>query len=43
MCVVKTKALISCMFTMQLICTFVLAYAKSGFSHDAGHLIQAFQ
>ena len=27
----KTKALISCAVTMQLICAFVFAYAKSGF------------
>ena len=31
----KTKALISCIVTMQLICTFVFPYAKSRFSHDA--------
>ena len=37
----KTKALISCAgyhATTQLICTFVFAYAKSRFSHDATHL-----
>ena len=34
--VAKTKALmISCLVTTQLICTFVFAYAKSTFSHDA--------
>ena len=30
--------LISCMVTMQLICTFVFTCAKSRFSHDAGHI-----
>ena len=30
----KTKALISCMVTAQLICVFVFTYAKSRFSHD---------
>ena len=34
----KTKALISCAFTAQLICFFVFAYAKSRSSHDAAHL-----
>ena len=33
----KTKALISCAITAQLICTFVFAYLKSRFSHDAAH------
>ena len=37
--VAKTKALISCAVTAQLICVFVFAYAKSPFSHDATHLI----
>ena len=37
----KTKALISCAVTVQLICTFVFAYAKSWSSHDAAHLIKA--
>ena len=34
--VVKSKALISCMVTAQLICVFVFShnYAKSRFSHD---------
>ena len=32
-CVAKTKALISCTVTAQLICVFVFAYAKSRFSH----------
>ena len=36
--VVKTKALISCAVTAQLICGFVLAYAKIQFSHDAAHI-----
>ena len=30
----KTKALISCAVTAQLICVFVFAYAKSRFSHN---------
>ena len=30
----KTKALISCVATAQLICAFVFAYAKSRFFHD---------
>ena len=34
----KTKVLISCMVTTQLICTFVFTHAKSRFSHDAAHL-----
>ena len=34
--VVKMKALISCMATVQLICTFVFALAKSRFSHIIG-------
>ena len=36
-CVTKTKTLISCAVTAQLICTFVFAYAKSRFSHDAAY------
>ena len=32
--VAKTKALISCTVTAQLICTFVFAYAKNRFSND---------
>ena len=32
--VLKTKALISCAVTEQLICDFNLAYAKSRLSHD---------
>ena len=35
--VAKLKALISCTVTVQLICTFVFANAKSMFSHDAAH------
>ena len=38
--VVKTKALIRCALTAQLILAFVFAYAKSWFSHDAAHIIQ---
>ena len=37
--VAKTKALISCAVTAQLICAFVFAYAKIRFSHDAAHLV----
>ena len=33
--VLKTKAPISYVVTVQLICAFVFAYAKSRFSHDA--------
>ena len=36
--VAKTKALVSCMVTEQLICMFVLAYAKSRFSHDGAKI-----
>ena len=32
--IAKTKALISCAVTAQLICVFVFAYAKSRFSHN---------
>ena len=35
----KTKVLISCAVTAQLICVFVFAYAKSRFSHDAAHIM----
>ena len=35
--VAKTKALISCAVTAQLICAFVFACAKSRFPHDAVH------
>ena len=34
----KTKALISCTVSEQLICTFVFAYAKSRFYHDVAHI-----
>ena len=37
-CVAKTKVLISCAVTAQLICGFVFAYAKSRFSHDGAHI-----
>ena len=36
--IVKTKALISCAVTAQLICIFVFAYAKSRFSHNEAHI-----
>ena len=39
-CGEKTKALISCTDTAQLICVFVFAYAKRRFSHDAAHNIK---
>ena len=32
------KALISCAVTAQLICTFLFAYARTRFSHDAAQL-----
>ena len=35
---VKTKALISCEVTTQLICVFVFAYAKIWFSHIAANI-----
>ena len=38
MYVAKRKALISCAVTVQLICAFVFAYAKSRFSHEAVHM-----
>ena len=31
--------LISCAVTVQLICVFVFAYAKSRFSHEAAHIL----
>ena len=40
--VVKTKSLISCAVTAQLICAFVFAYTKSRFSHDKGQIILHF-
>ena len=36
--VVKTKALISCRATAQLVWAFVLAYARSRFFHDAAQM-----
>ena len=35
---VKLKALTSCAVTVQLICVFVFAYAKSRFSHNKAHM-----
>ena len=35
----KTKALIRCAVTTQLICIFVFAYAKSRFSNDAAQIV----
>ena len=35
----KTKVLISCAVTAQLICVFVYAYAKSRFSYNAAQII----
>ena len=37
--VAKTKSLISCAVSAQLISIFVFAYAKSGFSHDAAQIL----
>ena len=37
--VAKTKALMSCMVTKQLICAFVFAYAQRSFLHDAAHYL----
>ena len=42
MYVAKTKPLISCAVTVQLICAFVFAYAKSRFSHDLAHVFISF-
>ena len=36
----KTKVLISCAITAQLICTFVFTYAKGRFSHDTSHKLK---
>ena len=36
--VAKIKALIICLFTVQLILAFVLAYARSKFSEDTAHI-----
>ena len=35
--IAKTKVLISCAVTAQLICIFIFAYAKFQFSHDAAY------
>ena len=37
--IAKTKALISCAVTGQLICVFVFANAKSRYSHDEAQII----
>ena len=37
--VAKTKALINFAITAKLICVFVLAFAKSRFSHDAARIL----
>ena len=37
-CVAKTKALISCAVTAQLICAFGFAYADCWFSHAKAHI-----
>ena len=37
-CIAKTKVLISCVVTAQLICIFVFAYAISRFSHNVAHM-----
>ena len=34
-CVAKNK----CTIMVQLICVFVLVYAKRSFSHDAAHMV----
>ena len=41
-CVAKTKALIRCAVTAQLICGFVFAYAKSRVSHNEAQIMYAF-
>ena len=38
----KTKALIRCAVTAQLICAFVLAYAKKSFVHDAAQMLSVY-
>ena len=38
MYVAKTKALISFLVTVKLICVFVFAYEKRWFSHDEAHI-----
>ena len=35
----KNKALVKYLVNVQLICTFVFAYAKSGFSHHVAELV----
>ena len=40
--VAKTKALISCAVTAQLICAFVFAYEKNSFSHDVALIFDRF-
>ena len=35
----KTKAQISCVVTVQLICAFDVACAKSSFSYDVAHIV----
>ena len=37
--ITKTKALISCAVTAQLICVFVFVYAEIRFPHNEAHLI----
>ena len=37
----KTKALISCAVTAQLICAFVFAYANCWFSDAAAHFVSS--
>ena len=36
--IAKTKVLINCIVTGQLICAYVFAYAKSRFPNDAAHM-----
>ena len=38
-CVAKTKALVSCAVTAQLICDFLFAYANIRFSPDAAQIM----
>ena len=40
--VAKTKVLISCVVTTQLICACVFAYVKSRFSHDKALIIEPY-
>ena len=39
--VAKTKALISCAVTAQLLCVFVFAYAKSRFSQNEAQIVSS--